>query len=133
MGTSRIPEDSTIAMTGSSAAIGGTGSLFGALQPVRARALRCYARVRRMVRGSVDGDDRVPLFRRHRLQHGPTVVGSDAPGSGIFLHSWMDGPTEGCVALPENRLLDVLRWLTPSADPVIEIGTNAEVTPAPAS
>ncbi len=74
-----------------------------------------------------------PYFAVIDFNMAPTVVGSDAPGSGIFLHSWMDGPTEGCVALPETRLLDVLRWLTPSADPVIEIGTNAEVTPAPAS
>src|SRR5262249_3707377 len=30
---------------------------------------------------------------------GPVRAGAGAPGSGIFLHSWMDAPTEGCVAL----------------------------------
>jgi L,D-peptidoglycan transpeptidase YkuD (ErfK/YbiS/YcfS/YnhG family) len=74
-----------------------------------------------------------PYFAVIRFNMDPTVAGPAAPGSGIFLHSWMDGPTEGCVALPESRLLDVLRWLRPSADPVIEIGTDAQVTPAAAS
>jgi L,D-peptidoglycan transpeptidase YkuD (ErfK/YbiS/YcfS/YnhG family) len=58
----------------------------------------------------------------------PTVAGADAPGSGIFLHSWMNAPTEGCVALKPATLLTVLRWLRPSAHPVIEIGTNAQIS-----
>lgn len=57
----------------------------------------------------------------------PTVSGPDAPGSGIFLHAWVDGPTEGCVALPLSRLLEVLRWIEPDEHHYIEIGTNAEV------
>jgi L,D-peptidoglycan transpeptidase YkuD (ErfK/YbiS/YcfS/YnhG family) len=57
----------------------------------------------------------------------PTVSGSNAPGSGIFLHAWVGGPTEGCVALPIPDLLRVLRWLQPKDHPYIEIGTNAEV------
>ena len=57
----------------------------------------------------------------------PVRAGAGAPGSGIFLHSWMDAPTEGCVALSVGRLLDVLRWLRPAERPVIEIGTNAEL------
>jgi len=61
----------------------------------------------------------------------PTVAGPDAPGSGIFLHAWMDAPTEGCIALPINDLLDVLRWLEPADHPVIEIGTDAEVGKIP--
>ena len=40
---------------------------------------------------------------------------------------WMDAPTEGCIALPESRLLDILRWLRPARRPVIEIGVNAEL------
>jgi L,D-peptidoglycan transpeptidase YkuD (ErfK/YbiS/YcfS/YnhG family) len=56
-------------------------------------------------------------------------AGAGAPGSGIFLHSWMDAPTEGCVALPESRLLAVLRWLRPPQHPVIEIATDAELAP----
>jgi L,D-peptidoglycan transpeptidase YkuD (ErfK/YbiS/YcfS/YnhG family) len=57
----------------------------------------------------------------------PTVGGPDAPGAGIFLHHWMNAPTEGCVALPTAGLLDVLRWLDPTEHPVIEIGTDAQV------
>jgi len=65
----------------------------------------------------------------------PTVAGANAPGSGIFLHAWMGAPTKGCIALPIEDLLKVLRWLQPADHPVIEIGTNAEVghvPPAPA-
>jgi L,D-peptidoglycan transpeptidase YkuD (ErfK/YbiS/YcfS/YnhG family) len=57
----------------------------------------------------------------------PTVAGADAPGSGIFLHVWENGPTHGCVALPLPDLVKVLRWLNPADHPVIEIGTTAEV------
>lgn len=49
------------------------------------------------------------------------------PGSGIFLHSWVGGPTAGCVALSRARLLAVLRWLEPSTHPVIAIGTDGEI------
>lgn len=68
-----------------------------------------------------------PYFAVIRFNMNPIVGGPNAPGSGIFLHSWVDGPTEGCVALPEARLLSVLRWLRPSAHPVVEIGTDAEL------
>jgi L,D-peptidoglycan transpeptidase YkuD (ErfK/YbiS/YcfS/YnhG family) len=57
----------------------------------------------------------------------PIRRGRDAPGSGMFLHSWIDAATEGCVALPVPRLLEVLRWLRPAEHPVIEIGTDAEL------
>ena len=52
-------------------------------------------------------------------------------GSGIFLHNWMGGATLGCVALTQGRLLDVLRWLQPSAQPVIEIGTDRQLARQP--
>ena len=58
----------------------------------------------------------------------PIVGGANALGSGIFLHSWVGGATEGCVALPEGELLKVLRWLRPAAHPVIEIGTGSQVS-----
>jgi len=57
----------------------------------------------------------------------PTIGGAQAPGSGIFLHSWIGEPTHGCVALHEQSLLALLRWLEPAAHPVIEIGSDAEV------
>ncbi|MGO9973383.1 MAG: L,D-transpeptidase family protein [Solirubrobacteraceae bacterium] len=64
---------------------------------------------------------------------GPIVSGAAALGAGIFLHSWMGTATEGCVALPEGELLDVLRWLRPSQHPVIEIGLDSQVDPIPAA
>jgi L,D-peptidoglycan transpeptidase YkuD (ErfK/YbiS/YcfS/YnhG family) len=68
-----------------------------------------------------------PYFAVINFNIGPIRRGSDAPGSGIFLHSWLNAPTEGCVALPESRLLDILRWLRPAEHPVVEIGTDAEL------
>jgi L,D-peptidoglycan transpeptidase YkuD (ErfK/YbiS/YcfS/YnhG family) len=62
-----------------------------------------------------------------RFNVDPVRGGADAPGSGIFLHAWVGGATAGCVALPEAKLLKVLWWLDPKGDPVIEIGTTAEV------
>lgn len=72
-----------------------------------------------------------PYFAVIQFNMNPVRAGAKALGSGIFLHGWVGGATEGCVALPEGQLLDLLRWLKPSAHPVIEIGTNAEVDPAP--
>ncbi len=71
-----------------------------------------------------------PYFAVMRFNSDPTVAGADAPGSGIFLHSWVGGATEGCVALHEQQLLTTLRWVRPAAHPVIEIGTNSELTRA---
>jgi L,D-peptidoglycan transpeptidase YkuD (ErfK/YbiS/YcfS/YnhG family) len=68
-----------------------------------------------------------PYLAVIRFNMNPSVAGPHARGAGIFLHSWMDAPTEGCVALPESELLEVLRWLRPSAHPVIEIGTDSQV------
>ena len=68
-----------------------------------------------------------PYFAVLRFNVDPIQGGAGAPGSGIFLHSWVGGPTAGCVALPEARLLRVLRWLRPSQHPVIAIGTDREV------
>lgn len=71
-----------------------------------------------------------PYFAVVQFNVNPIVGGPDAPGSGIYLHSWVGGATEGCVALPEARLLAVLRWLKPSLHPVIEIGTDGQLEPA---
>jgi L,D-peptidoglycan transpeptidase YkuD (ErfK/YbiS/YcfS/YnhG family) len=48
----------------------------------------------------------------------PVVPGR---GSAIFLHVAV-GATAGCVSLPEQRLVRLLRWLRPSAHPRIRIG-----------
>ena len=73
-----------------------------------------------------------PYFAVAQFNMNPTRGGANALGSGIFLHSWVGGATEGCVALSESQLLEVLRWLRPAKHPVIEIGTDAQVR-APAS
>lgn len=44
-------------------------------------------------------------------------------GSAIFLHVAV-GATAGCVSLPEAELVHVLRWLRPSAHPLIRIGIS---------
>jgi L,D-peptidoglycan transpeptidase YkuD (ErfK/YbiS/YcfS/YnhG family) len=46
-------------------------------------------------------------------------------GSAIFLHVSTDGPTAGCVSLPEGQLVEVLRWLDPGRDPRIVLGVAA--------
>ena len=49
---------------------------------------------------------------------GPIVAGR---GSAIFVHVAV-GATAGCVSLPEPELLQLLRWLRPSAHPLIRLG-----------
>jgi L,D-peptidoglycan transpeptidase YkuD (ErfK/YbiS/YcfS/YnhG family) len=68
-----------------------------------------------------------PYFAVIRFNESPTVSGPNAPGAGIFLHSWVGAATEGCVALRVAELLRVLRWLKPSEHPLIEIGTNSQI------
>jgi L,D-peptidoglycan transpeptidase YkuD (ErfK/YbiS/YcfS/YnhG family) len=72
-----------------------------------------------------------PYFAVIEYNEHPIISGPDAPGSGIFLHAWVEGPTEGCVALHLGDLLHVLRWLAPADHPVIEIGTDAELGEVP--
>ena len=54
----------------------------------------------------------------------PVVPGR---GSGIFLHASTGRPTIGCVSLPLQQLLSVLRWLRPASRPLIAIGTPADL------
>jgi L,D-peptidoglycan transpeptidase YkuD (ErfK/YbiS/YcfS/YnhG family) len=48
----------------------------------------------------------------------PVVPGR---GSAIFVHVSAGRPTAGCVSLPESELLRLLRWLRPSARPLIHL------------
>lgn len=43
-------------------------------------------------------------------------------GSAFFLHVTVGAPTQGCVSIAQDRLVDLLRWLRPSASPRILIG-----------
>lgn len=54
----------------------------------------------------------------------PVVPGA---GSAIFLHVSTGGATAGCVSLPVDELLEVLRWLDPSQQPAIVMGVGAVV------
>jgi L,D-peptidoglycan transpeptidase YkuD (ErfK/YbiS/YcfS/YnhG family) len=53
----------------------------------------------------------------------PVVKGA---GSGFFLHVSFGAATEGCVAIPESQLDQVMRWLNPSEHPVISINVGAK-------
>jgi L,D-peptidoglycan transpeptidase YkuD (ErfK/YbiS/YcfS/YnhG family) len=46
-------------------------------------------------------------------------------GSGIFLHVNIGIATAGCVTLPMDELLRVLRWLNPARSPQIKMGVGA--------
>jgi len=49
-------------------------------------------------------------------------------GSAIFLHLSSGGSTAGCVALPSGELLPLLRWLDPTRQPRVAIGTLDALT-----
>lgn len=68
-----------------------------------------------------------PYFAVLRFNVDPVRGGANAPGSAIFLHAWVNGPTAGCVALPVTRLKRVLRWIRPGHHPTVAIGTNGQV------
>jgi L,D-peptidoglycan transpeptidase YkuD (ErfK/YbiS/YcfS/YnhG family) len=67
-----------------------------------------------------------PYFAVVDFNIDPTIRGAKAPGSGIFLHSWVGGPTAGCVAIHRSQLVRVLRWLRPAARPHIEIALDRQ-------
>ncbi|MEK4030059.1 L,D-transpeptidase family protein [Pseudobacillus sp. FSL P4-0506] len=56
----------------------------------------------------------------------PIITGK---GSAIFLHRWRQStsPTAGCVALNENHLLNVMRWIVPAKQPKIVIGDQSSI------
>lgn len=51
----------------------------------------------------------------------PVVQGA---GSAFFLHVAVGEPTAGCVAIPSDVLVTLMRWLTPGAHPRILIGVG---------
>jgi L,D-peptidoglycan transpeptidase YkuD (ErfK/YbiS/YcfS/YnhG family) len=65
-----------------------------------------------------------PYFAVIEFNAHPIRRGRRAPGSGIFLHSWTDAPTAGCVAVHRPQLLSLLRRLEPSRHPVIAISVG---------
>jgi L,D-peptidoglycan transpeptidase YkuD (ErfK/YbiS/YcfS/YnhG family) len=53
------------------------------------------------------------------------TVRTPGRGSGIFLHVNIGIATAGCVTLPMDELLRVLRWLNPARSPQIRMGVSA--------
>jgi L,D-peptidoglycan transpeptidase YkuD (ErfK/YbiS/YcfS/YnhG family) len=49
-------------------------------------------------------------------------------GSAFFLHVTNNQPTAGCVAVDANSLNVIMRWLIPTAHPVISIGVGSAAT-----
>jgi L,D-peptidoglycan transpeptidase YkuD (ErfK/YbiS/YcfS/YnhG family) len=92
----------------------------------RFRHVRCGARP--PFRITSEDMSRSPTAYRHfaviDYNTNPTVPGR---GSGIFLHVSHGNPTLGCVSLPLPQLLTILRWLRPTRQPLIVIGTRASI------
>jgi L,D-peptidoglycan transpeptidase YkuD (ErfK/YbiS/YcfS/YnhG family) len=51
----------------------------------------------------------------------------DARGGGIWLHVDHDGPTHGCVSVPREGMVALLRGLAPSDHPVVVMGDQARL------
>ncbi|MFT4199211.1 MAG: L,D-transpeptidase family protein [Gordonia sp. (in: high G+C Gram-positive bacteria)] len=58
------------------------------------------------------------------IAHNPERKPGDA--SAIFLHVTNNQPTEGCVAVAQNEMVQILKWLDPAKSPKITIGVNAQ-------
>ncbi|MFI6153271.1 L,D-transpeptidase family protein [Kitasatospora sp. NPDC051170] len=48
-------------------------------------------------------------------------------GGGIWLHVDHDGPTHGCVSIPEDKMVQLIRTLDPAAHPVIVMGDTTSL------
>ncbi|MFJ9693383.1 L,D-transpeptidase family protein [Kitasatospora sp. NPDC101183] len=48
-------------------------------------------------------------------------------GGGIWLHVDHDGPTHGCVSIPEDKMAQLIRTLDPAAHPVIVMGDTVSL------
>ena len=65
-----------------------------------------------------------PSFAVIDYNAAPVVAGA---GSAIFLHASTGGSTAGCVSIPLADLDTTLRWLDPTAAPLIVMGPDAEL------
>lgn len=73
-----------------------------------------------------------PMYNTPSYDYGAVIAYNTARtpglGSAIFLHVSHGSSTAGCVALPTDQLLELLRWLDPNRAPVIAIGTLESLT-----
>ncbi|MCD2196024.1 L,D-transpeptidase family protein [Actinomycetospora endophytica] len=65
----------------------------------------------------------------HAYDHAIVIDANSDPvrpgaGSAYFLHIGGDRPTAGCVATDEGDVITMLRWLTPSAHPMISLASG---------
>jgi L,D-peptidoglycan transpeptidase YkuD (ErfK/YbiS/YcfS/YnhG family) len=65
-----------------------------------------------------------PSFAVVNYNTGPATPNA---GSGIFIHADVGGPTAGCISLPLGDLDQLLRWLSPSAAPLVVMGPASEI------
>jgi L,D-peptidoglycan transpeptidase YkuD (ErfK/YbiS/YcfS/YnhG family) len=74
----------------------------------------------------VDGGVGEAMYQTPVYDYGAVIAYNTARtpglGSAIFFHVSTGRPTAGCVSLPVDRLLEVLRWLDPARAPVIVMG-----------
>ena len=72
------------------------------------------------------GRDPEGMYQPVAYRHGAVIAYNTARtpglGSGIFLHASTGRATAGCVSLPVDQLVSVLRWLDPSRSPRIVMG-----------
>jgi L,D-peptidoglycan transpeptidase YkuD (ErfK/YbiS/YcfS/YnhG family) len=76
------------------------------------------------------------LLRKDSLYKYGLVVGYNMRpvvkglGSAIFVHLWNKPgePTSGCVAVAEEDMRHILRWLDPEKNPLIVLGTEKEIS-----
>ncbi len=72
------------------------------------------------------GTDPEPMYKVPAYDHGVVIAynadRSPGLGSAIFLHVSTGGATAGCVSLPADELVEVLRWLDPARSPIIVMG-----------
>ena len=95
--------------------------------PDEPSTLKDWTRAETMRRDLAHGDDlyRWGVVVRHNEERLPGV------GSCIFLHVWRDrnSPTDGCTAMREEDLLEVIRWLSQGSGegkgPLLVQGTRA--------
>ena len=118
--TSQTPESGS-ATAGCAAATGGTRIRPRPPTTPSSTSPAAGARRSRSSEGIWQNPRAYPFLAVIEFNTHPAVPGR---GSGIFLHAQTGRPTNGCVSLRRDQLAAVLRWLRPSANPVIWIGTK---------
>jgi L,D-peptidoglycan transpeptidase YkuD (ErfK/YbiS/YcfS/YnhG family) len=83
-------------------------------------------------RSQAAGPSPEPMYVAGVYDYGAVIAYNTARtpglGSAIFLHVSNGGTTAGCVSLPTDQLLAVLRWLDPGRSPRMVMGTTAAIT-----